>query len=242
MRHLMIVAIVMIVSFFTSLPVEAQSVRQHSRAQVPVSLIGMKGEPVQARMDITYDRNAALAEPIIDWNATFVYSVRAFADGAKIPRGARLKRDGLYGQLFTRAFEHAKRLRDRGLPDGRFGITFEFIEQLEVKDPQDSETVIALAFLGLHDGRGFADGLILGGLDSEGRLKPVTDLNQRLTVMLKRGVRKVIIPSGQIKEISDLPQQAIDTGKLDVTEAATLKDVYDLATYPGRIRHPGDPP
>jgi len=28
-----------------------------------------------------------------------------------------------------RAFEHAKRLRDRGLPDGRFAITFEFIEQ-----------------------------------------------------------------------------------------------------------------
>ena len=55
-------------------------------------------------------------------------------------------------------------------------------------------------------------------------------------------VRKVIIPSGQIKEISDLPQQAIDIGKLEVIEAATLKDVYDRMTYPGRIRHPGDPP
>lgn len=241
MRHLMIVAIVMIVSFFTSLPVEAQSVLQHSRALVPLSFIGMKGEPLEARMDITYERNAELAEPIIDWDATFVYSVRSFAGGAKIPGGARLKRNGLYGQLFTRAFEHAKRLRDRGLPDGRFAITFEFIEQLEVKDPQDLEALIALAFLGLHDGRGFADGMILGGLDSQGRLKPVADLNQRLTVLLKRDVRKVIIPSGQIKEISDLPQQAIDTGKLDVTEAATLKDVYALATYPGRIRRPGDP-
>lgn len=241
MRHLMIVAVVMIVSFFTSLPVEAQSARQHSRVRAPLSFIGMKGEPIQALADITYDRNAELTEPIIDWDAAFIYSVRSFAGGAKIPGGARLKRNGLYGQLFMRAFEHAKRLRDRGLPDGRFAFTFEFIEQLEVKDPQDSEAVIALAFLGLHDGRGFADSLILGGLDAGGRLKPVADLNTHLTVMLKRGIRKVIIPSGQRKEISDLPQQAIDIGKLDVTEAATLKDVYDLMTYPGRIRHPGDP-
>jgi chemotaxis signal transduction protein len=35
---------------------------------------------------------------------------------------------------------------------------------------------------------GFADGIILGVLDSQGRLTPVADLNQRLTVMLKRDV------------------------------------------------------
>jgi predicted ATP-dependent protease len=51
--------------------------------------------------------------------------------------------------------------------------------------------------------------------------------------MLKRGVRKVIIPKGQTKQISDLLQQAIDTGQLEVIEAATLKDVYTLmATDP----------
>ena len=240
MRHLMIVAMVMIVSFFTSLPVEAQYVTQHSRVRAPLSFIGMGGEPIQAFANITYDRKAELTEPSIDWDVSSGYSVRSFGDGAKIPGGARLKRNGPYGQLFTRAFEHAKRLRDRGLPDGRFAINFEFIEQLEVKDPQDSEAVIALAFLGLHDGRGFAQGVVLGGLDSQGRLTPVADLNQRLTVLLKHNVRKVIIPSGQFKQISDLPQQAIDTGQLEVTEAATLKDLYDLMTYPGRIRRPGE--
>jgi hypothetical protein len=122
MRHLMIVASVMIVSFFTSLPVEAQSVRQHSRAQVPLSFIGMKGEPVQARMDITYDRNATLTQPIIDWNATFVYSVRAFADGAKIPRGARLKCDGLYGQLFMRPLNMPNGLGIAACPMGASGL------------------------------------------------------------------------------------------------------------------------
>ncbi len=228
MRHLMIVAVVILVSFFNSLSVEAQSQDKYSRASVPLTFIGMGGEPLAAHVDITYERKVELTEPIIDWDATFVYSVRSFAGGAKIPGGAHLKRNGLYGQLFMRAFEHAKRLRDRGLTDGRFAITFKFIEQLEVKEPQDLEATIAVTFLMLHDGRSSAPGMILGGLDSQSRLKPVADLNTRLTVMLKRGLRKVIIPSGQRKEILDLPQQAIDAGQLEVIEAATLKDVYTL--------------
>jgi hypothetical protein len=64
----------------------------------------------------------------------------------------------------------------------------------------------------------------------------VAELNKRLTVIVNLGTRKVIIPSGQSSEISDELLHTLYAKYITVTEAATLKDVYDLvAKYP-RVR------
>ena len=125
------VAIVMIVSCFNALPVLAQSTAQSSSVRVPLPFMGIQGEPLVGWVDITYERTPELAEPIIDWDATLVYTEKRFglptARGGYFRVPAPLKIGGEYGQLFGRASEHAKRLRDRSLPAGRFGINFEFL-------------------------------------------------------------------------------------------------------------------
>jgi len=231
------VAIVVIVSFFNALPVMAQSMAQSSSARVTLPFMGVDGRPLVGWAEITYERRPESEEPIIDWSATFVYINRRIASGFgggrfRVP--GRLEIGGEYGQLFGRAAEHAKQLRDRSLPAGRFGINFEFLEGLPVKDPQDLEAAIAVAFLALQDGRSTEPDTILGGLDSQGRLRPVAELNKRLTVIVNLGARKIIIPSGQSDEISGELHQTLYAKYITVTEAATLKDVYDLvAKYPG---------
>lgn len=229
MPHLMIVAVVLIVSFFNSLSVDAEPMGQYSGARVPLSFIGAKDEPVLTYADISYERKTELAEPIMDWRATQVIIQRPAAGGGFFRGGgAPLKPDGNYGQMVMRAFEHAKRLRNRDLPNGRLWTVFEFIGGFTVKDSKDLEAALAVAFLAVHDGRTTEPVMILGGLDSQSRLTAVADLNKHLTFIFNLGNRKVIIPSGQRNEISESLQQAIDKNHLAVIEAATLKDLYDL--------------
>src|SRR5580765_8308204 len=97
------VAIVVIVSFFNALPVMAQSMAQSSSARVTLPFMGVDGRPLVGWAEITYERKPELAEPIIDWSATFVYINRRIASGFgggrfRVP--GRLEIGGEYGQLF----------------------------------------------------------------------------------------------------------------------------------------------
>ena len=139
-----------------------------------------------------------------------------------------LKPNDNYGQMIMRAFEHAKQLRNRALPNGRFWILFQFYGGVTAKDPKDAEAGLAVAFLAALDGRRIEPVMILGGLDSEGRLTAVDDFNTHVTKTLNLGFRKVIIPLGQGSEISDTLQQRIEKNQLTVIEAATLKDLVAL--------------
>lgn len=132
--------------------------------------------------------------------------------------------------MVRRAFEHAKRLRSRDLPNGRAEAVFEVIGAFAVRDAKDLEAALAVAFLAVHNGRAVEPVTILGGLDSQGRLTAVADLNTHLANMIHLGHRKVIIPSGQHNEISGLIQQQIESDHIAVVEAANLEALYTLVT------------
>lgn len=150
--------------------------------------------------------------------------------GAGLVRGTAgpLKADDNYRQMIVRAFEHAKQLRTRDLPNGRPSTLFEFVGGLKVKDPQDAEAALAIAFLSVQDRGRIEPIMILGGLDSQGRLTAVADFNAHLTSTFNLGFRKAIVPLGQGSEISEPFQQRIEKDHLTIIEAATLKDLDTL--------------
>lgn len=234
MLHVIITTVAFVVPLFNSTMLYAELPAQSSNGTVYLSLIGAKGEHVLAHANVTCERKTDLAEPIMDWGATQVVIMRPTpAGGLFRGAGASLEPEGNVGQMVMRAFEHAMRLRNRDLPNGRVGTVFQVIGGFSVKDSKDLEAALAVTFLAVHNGRGIKPVTILGGLDSQGRLTAVADLNTHLTHMIRLGHREAIIPMGQRKEISEPLQQQIDKLQVAVIEAATLEAVYTLvATDP----------
>jgi hypothetical protein len=227
MLYMMIMSVALLVPFFNSAILYAEPTAPNSDGKVYLSFIGPKGEHVLVHANVVYERNTELTEPIMDWNATQVAILKPAAGGAFIRSGgAPLKADGDAGQMVLRAFEHAKRLRNRDLTNGRAAAVFEVIGAFTVRDAKDQEAALAVTFLAIHNGRTIEPVTILGGLDSQGRLTPVADFNTHLANMIHLGHRKVIIPLGQRNEISGLLQQHIESDHVAVMEAATLEALY----------------
>jgi len=227
---MIIAAVALVVPFFDSSMLSAEPA-QNSDGTLYLSFIGPKGDHVLVHANLGYERQPELAEPVIDWSATQVSILKPAAGGAFVKSGgAPLRPDGEAGQMVLRAFEHAKRLRSRDLPNGRAEAVFEVIGAFAVRDAKDLEAALAVAFLAVHNGRAVEPVTILGGLDSQGRLTAVADLNTHLANMIHLGHRKMIIPPGQHNEISGLLQQQIESDHIAVVEAANLEALYTLVT------------
>lgn len=229
MPRLIIVALLMMLSCVSIAAAPAAVIAQTLGVRVPLSFIGTKGEPVLTYANIAYERKAEFAEPFIDWRATQVVIMRPAAGGGFFRGGgAALKPDGNFGQMMARGFGHAKRLRNRELPNGRLATLFEFIGGFTVKDSKDLEAALAVAFLAAQDGRRLEPVMILGGLDAQGRLTAVADLEKHLTFIHNLGHQKVIIPAGQGSQMSEPIRQAVESNQFAVVEAATLQELYAL--------------
>lgn len=229
MFYMIMIAVALSISLWTTPAVHAERIAQASGARVPLSFIGVRGESILIYANIVYERKTELVEPILDWEATQWAIMRPIV-GAGLVRGIAgpLKADNNYRQMITRAFEHAKQLRNRDLPNGRLRTLFDFVGGIKVRDPQDGEAALAVAFLSVQEGRKIEPVMILGGLDSQGRLTAVADFNAHVTSAFNLGFQKIIIPLGQGSEISGPLQQRIDQYHLTVIEAATLKDLAAL--------------
>jgi hypothetical protein len=231
MLYMIIVAVALVVPFFDSSMLSAEPTTQNSDGTLYLSFIGPKGDHVLVHANLGYERQPELAEPVIDWSATQVSILKPAAGGAFVKSGgAPLRPDGEAGQMVIRAFEHAKRLRSRDLPNGRAEAVFGVIGAFAVRDAKDLEAALAVAFLAVHNGRAVEPVTILGGLDSQGRLTAVADLNTHLANMIHLGHRKMIIPPGQHNEISGSLQQQIESNHIAVVEAANLEALYTLVT------------
>lgn len=229
MLYMIMIAALLSISLCQTPVVHAEGIPQTSGARVPLSFIGVRGEGVLIYANIVYERKAELVEPILDWGAMQWAIMRPIV-GAGLVRGLAgpLKADDNYRQMIVRAFEHAKQLRTRDLPNGRQWALFDFVGGIKVKDPQDAEAALAVALLSVQDGRRIEPIMILGGLDSQGRLTAVADFNAHVTSMFNMGFRKIIVPFGQGSEISGPLQQRIEKNDLTLIEAATLKDLDAL--------------
>src|SRR5690606_892554 len=101
----------------------AESQAPYSDGAVYLSFIGTQGEYIRAQGNLRYTRNAELAEPTLDWSATQVVVMKPNPSGARYRAGgAPIKPEGDFGQTLERAFQHAKRLRNQGKPNGALGI------------------------------------------------------------------------------------------------------------------------
>jgi hypothetical protein len=226
MRYMIMIAALLSIFLCQTPAAHAERIPQTSGARVPLSFMGARGESILIYANVVYERKAELVEPILDWGAMQWAIMRPIV-GAGLVRGIAgpLKADDNYRQMIVRAFEHAKQLRTRDLPNGRLWTLFEFVGGIKVKDPQDVEAALAIAFLSVQDGRRIEPIMILGGLDSQGRLTAVADFNAHVTSTFNLGFRKVIVPLGQGSEISGPLQQRIEKDHLTIIEAATLKDL-----------------
>jgi hypothetical protein len=202
---------------------------------VYLSFIGTQGEYIRAQGNIAYERNETLQEPTLDWSGTQIVVMKPNPSGALYRAGGvPVRPDGEFGQTIVRAVEQAKRLRDQRRPNGRLKIIFDFVGGMAVRETQGQAAALAVAILAAHDGRRLEGATILGGLDAQGRMTPVSDLNAHLANVLKLGQKKVFVAPGQKREISDQLQQHIDQHQIAIIEAATLADLYTLAAGPSR--------
>lgn len=228
MRHV-VIALVLILSWLAG--------KGGGTAQAPfsdgvvyLSFIGTQGEYIRAQGNLAYERNETLVEPTLDWSGTQIVVMKPNPSGALYRAGGSpVRPEGEFGQTIARAFEQAKRLRDQRQPNGRLTMIFDFVGGVAVRETQGQEAALAVAMLAAQDGRRLQGATILGGLDQQGRMTPVSDLNTHLTNVLKLGQKKVFVAPGQKREISDQLQQHIERDQIAIIEAATLADLYTRA-------------
>ena len=87
---------------------------------------------------------------------------------------------------------------------------------MQAKDAADLEVAFFVGMVSALMGRFVAAGLvILGNMSLHGVLSPVHGLGDKLRIAIDSGVRRVILPSVNSRDLADLPGELLEKLQID---------------------------